>query len=151
LQPGGLIQTLSGIRTWATVAVNTLIAVFGTAVAESPVAHVFRPQTGLGVIRREWITSVVVAGALGFLVQRSLKVGGGKWSWILPSVFFLLGVLLDFRSSAALGLFSGHDCAMDLGSIGCRDFLLFTVPFIRGLAYSAGAVLAGRPLLRRGH
>jgi hypothetical protein len=133
---------LKRIRTWAVVALHTLVAVFGTALLESPFARAFHPHTGFGVIWREWITSIVVAGALGFLVQRLWKSGGGKLSWILPSAVFLLGVFMNLGSGHAAGRFSGHDCAAELGGPGCRDFLMFTIPLVRGLSYSTAAVLA---------
>ena len=58
-------QMLRKIRTWVVVVVNTVVAVFGTAILESPLAQTVHPHTGLGVIWREWITSIVVAGPSG--------------------------------------------------------------------------------------
>ena len=55
----GLIQMIKRIRTWAVVIGNTLVAVLGTAVLESPLARIVHPHTGVGVIWREWITSKI--------------------------------------------------------------------------------------------
>jgi hypothetical protein len=132
------------------VAVNTAIAVFGTAVVESPLARAFRPHSGFDVIRREWITSLVLAEPLGFFVQCSWKGGAARWSWIIPSVFFFPWVLLHLPTGHAVSRFSGYDCATQLGGLGCRDFLVFTIPFVRGVAYSAMAVLANRVKSLRG-
>ena len=137
-------QMLKKIRTWAVVVVNTLIAVFGTAILESPLARVIHPHTGLGVIWREWIISIVVAGGLGFAAARHWRSGGAKWSWILPSVFFVSMVLIGLGSGHGTARFSGYNCAAELGGPDCWLFFACTVPFVRGIAYSAAAVLASR-------
>lgn len=135
------------IRAWAVVVVNTLVAVFGTAIFESPLARAVHPHTGFGILGREWITSIVVAGALGFAVERYWKSAGARWSWILPSLPFVAMALIGRH---AVGRVSGYSCAVDLGGPDCWDFLMFTVPFVRGVAYSAAAVLASRADARDG-
>jgi hypothetical protein len=81
------------LKTLAAVAINTMIAVFGTAVLESPLARVFHPKTGFEVILREWILSLILAGTFGFVIQRSWPNRAARWSWIIPSAWFSLGVL----------------------------------------------------------
>jgi hypothetical protein len=133
------------IRTWAVVIGNTLVAVLGTAVLESPLARIVHPHTGVGVIWREWITSIIIAGALGFAVQRYWKNGGARWSWILPSVFFVpVMVFVGLGSGHVAARLSGRECAAELGGPGCWVYLMCTIPFVRGIAYSAAAALAGR-------
>jgi hypothetical protein len=131
------------LKTLATVAINTMIAVFGTAVLESPLARIFHPKTGFGVISREWILSLIFAGALGFFIPRSWTNRGARWSWIIPLAWFSLGFLAHMALGRMVGRLSGYDCAVQLGRPGCRDFFLFTLPLARGLAYSATAALEG--------
>jgi hypothetical protein len=50
------------VRVCIGVSLNTVIAVFGTAVAESPLARVLHPHSGFDVVRREWIASIALAG-----------------------------------------------------------------------------------------
>ena len=136
------------LRTSASVAVNTVVAVFGTAVLESPLARALHARNGSAVIWREWITSIVVALALGFAVKRSWKSSGAVWAWILPTVFFVFKVLTDLGSGRVASQFSGYECAVELVGGGCRIFLLVTVPLVRGVAYSAGAAFAGTKQIR---
>jgi hypothetical protein len=45
--------------------------------------------------------------------------------------------------------FSGLGCGNGIRALECRNFFLFTVPFIRGVAYSFGAFISERALSRK--
>jgi len=55
------------------VVLNTFVALVGPAVLSSSLPP-FHPQTGLGIIQKAWITSIVFAGFLGVVLQRSPRV-----------------------------------------------------------------------------
>lgn len=138
------------IQTCMAIVSSTAIALFGTAVLESSLVGRFHPHTSSGVIWREWIASVVLAALLGFLVQRSWKGSVATLSWVIPSVSFLAGVLMHFGAGHIVRRFSGYDCANEAGVPSCNAFLLFTVPLLRGVAFSIAAIIALRvpPLAR---
>jgi hypothetical protein len=132
---------MQNLSVWASVAINSLIAVFGTGIIEFPLARILHSHSGGEVILREWIASLILAGPLGFLMQRSWKTGAAKWSWIIPTIFFFFGILIHIAMGRSVSRFSGYDCAVRLNRLSCRDFFLFTVPLARGVAYSFGAIL----------
>lgn len=134
-------------RIWmlGNIIVNTAIALFGTAAVEAPLARLFHSHSGADVIRSEWIASIVVAGGIGYSVQRIWKHAAARWSWVIPSVVFFPWFILHIPGGHVISLFSGHGCAVQLGGLGCIVFFRFTVPFVRGISYSAASLLAVQP------
>jgi predicted MFS family arabinose efflux permease len=126
------------------IVLNTAIALFGTAAVESFLARFFHAQSGFDVIRREWILSIGIAGALGYTVQRIWRNAATRWSWIIPSLVFLPWFILHIPGGHVVPLFSGYGCAVQLRGLSCIEFFRFTVPFVRGIAYSATSLLAAQ-------
>ncbi len=131
---------------------HLLTALLGSAILGTGFGMVVHPASIPGVIRREWILSVTVAGLLGFFAWHISKSRMALWIWILPAAWFALGVLSllpTLHGQSALlqnrGLWyeiSGLSCVAGPKEIGCRDFFLFTIPFLRCAAYSLGTFLA---------
>jgi hypothetical protein len=133
---------------------NTCAAVIGAALLDRieviPAIHhvswiFFR---GFGI-------SFLMAGALGFWLQRYWKTGTGKWVWTATTVLFLLGVILYASRGDSMGFgyqksfvvrswqhFSLGDCLATLNFRDCNDAFIFTTTFVRGIGYSIGALLA---------
>lgn len=128
------------------VVADTLAAILGTTLLAHPVAKLVRPDTGGGIMIREWICSILFAAFLGSLIGGYRKSDTAKWAWVIPGAIFLGRALLYVTTwrTAFFSTFSGHECAIGLQQHDCQDFLNFSVPLIRGASYSGGAWLFGR-------
>ena len=129
--------------------VNTIGAVVGVTIVEEPLKLMIPTHSPAAVVGKEWVFSIVCAALLGFLGSRTWLGATTQRTWILTSILFGLGVLVHSNhpsSGASIGnlwsLFSGTDCAVGLNRFDCVKFFVFTVPFIRGLSYSSGALLS---------
>jgi len=134
------------------VILNTLVALLGPAVLSSSLPP-FHPHTGVGIIQKAWITSIVFAGFLGVVAVRAVRLHAGKapeWAWVIPAVIFSWRALIYTltRSTGFATHFSGYDCAIGLQTHDCTEFLAVTIPLVRGLSYSTGARLASRNVAR---
>jgi len=142
---------INSLKFLGALVLSTLVALFGTAAVGSPISRALRPHTIAGVLEREWILSIVVAGVLGFFVWRSWKFAASRWVWVLPTVWFGLRFILALTEPSYHSVFvhknlwtrfSGLECAEGPRAPGCVDWFLFTLPFVRGAAFSIGAWLA---------
>lgn len=132
------------IRTFVTFVLNLGNAIFGTALLESFIL----PNIGFSRSVAEWevrawVFSTTLAALLGFLTFRQWRQRSAMWVWTLPVAFLAFGALayMGKESSAMAGdslwkHFIAPNCS-DRQS--CRDFLIFTVPLARSVAYSAAA------------
>lgn len=130
---------------------STLVALFGTAAVGLPISRALRAHTIAGIVGREWILSIVVAAGLGFFTWRSWKFAASRWVWVLPTLWFAFWFILAvsepsyhsvFVSKNLWTRFSGLECAEGPRAPGCMNWLIFTLPFVRGAAFSIGAWLA---------
>ena len=73
------------IRMFAALIANGLIAIFGTAVVELPLAGMFHPRTLFEYVAKTWVLNVIVAArwalscAIPGRVQRSRLHGFPRW------------------------------------------------------------------------
>ena len=120
---------------------NGAIAVFGTGILESIFTSSFHAHSSVGIIIKEWLISIILSGLLGVTVQNLWKNRVVRWAWILPSIFFLFGAIVSIFSTAngVVAQLTGYACAISTQRDDCRNFLIFTIPFIRGLVYSIAA------------
>jgi len=141
---------LKGLRFCGALILHTIVALFGTAVLETAIGKAFRPHSLAAVLWKEWTLSLLCAGFIGFFMWRTWRLGAATWVWVLPGVWFGLRFVLALfasHSPSALvggglwGQFSGAACDGGLRVLGCRNFFVFTIPFVRGVAYSVGAGL----------
>jgi len=143
---------MASFRLIGYVVLNTLAALLGPVVLSSSLPP-FHPHTGLGIIQKAWITSIVFAGFLGVVAVRAVRLNAAKtaeWAWVIPAVIFswtALSYTLT-RSTGFAPHFSGYDCAIGLQKHDCTEFLAVTIPLVRGLSYSAAARLASRNTAR---
>ncbi len=130
--------------------VHTAVAIIGTAFLESAIWKVF-PAHSLGVILwKEWILSLSCAAVIGFFMWRTWKVSAAMWVWVLPSFWLILRFLFALAASQRQinvvdggGLwnqFSGGACDGGSRTFGCRNFFVFTIPFVRGISIPSGRV-----------
>jgi hypothetical protein len=139
---------MASFRLISYVVLNTLVALLGPVVLSSSLPP-FHPHTGLGIIQKAWITSIVFAGFLGVVAVRAEPLNAAKtaeWAWVIPAVIFSW-TALNYTLTRSTGFathFSGYDCAIGLQKYDCTEFLAVTIPLARGLSYSAAAKLASR-------
>ena len=127
---------INSLKFLGALVLSTLVALFGTAAVGSPISRALRPHTIAGVLEREWILSIVVAGVLGFFVWRSWKFAASRWVWVLPTVWFGLRFILALTEPSYHSVFvhknlwtrfSGLECAEGPRAPGCVDWFLFTL------------------------
>jgi hypothetical protein len=71
-----LVAAIRGTLLWL---INLAVAMFGTAVIETPVSRLFRPHAIGDVLVRTYLLSTLVALSLGFFIYRQWKPGAAKW------------------------------------------------------------------------
>jgi len=130
---------------------NTCIALLCTPLLEAGVGKMFQPHSLSGLLWKWWSLDFLCAAGLGFSISRFWRSGSAVWTWVLPVLWFTVrfvpialsgenqSVLLDH---SVWSQFSGSGCTTGMQSLGCQNFFLFTLPLIRGIAYSLGAFLS---------
>src|SRR5450755_4222921 len=126
---------------------HLLVAVIGTALVTS-FGKLFHPRSVTGVIATEWAMSIVCAAVIGLLMYRTWRWRPAIWVWIIPAVWFAIETFMIWPSAhrqSVLGPggglwyeISGSACVNGIRDRGCRAFFVFTIPFIRAVAYSIG-------------
>lgn len=129
-------------------------AVIGTAILSTGFAKLFHPTTVIGVIWKQWMLDIALAGLLGLLAYRISRSRLGAWVWVLPTIWFGLRVLSLVPTVHIMGThpnnpslwyeISGQDCVNRISDSGCINFFAFTIPFIRSVAYSIATLIAAR-------
>jgi hypothetical protein len=61
------------------------------------------------------------------------------WTWVLPTLWFGVKFLLAVGKGSLLFQFSGEACVEGVRPIGCINWFVFSIPFIRSVFYSVGA------------
>ena len=142
-----------GLRFCVWLILHTMVAILGTAVLDTVFGKAIHPHSLAAILWKEWILSLACGGFIGFFMWRTWRVSAAMWVWILPGLWFalrFLSALLASQSHSALiggglwGQFSGAACDGGTRALGCINFLVFTIPFVRGVSYSVGALLASR-------
>ena len=122
---------------------NILIALFGTAVVETPLTHRI-PGHSIGqILLRTYVCDTIVAAVLGYFAYRISEAKAAKWVWTAGAGWFLSRVLVSAASTHYLSLsnFSGADCSIGIEAAGCHNWFLFTFPALRLTAFSLGATV----------
>lgn len=128
------------LRFLALLLINAVIAVVGTAVLESPLYRFLPPASTISaVLWKESVTSFLVAFLIGLGISRLWRIEAAKWTWIPTSLLFMFGVVWTSHGTHVFGsVLPGSS----LGPPEIRSFFSFTVPCIRGAAYSLGALVS---------
>jgi hypothetical protein len=130
---------------------NICIALLGTPLLEAGIGKMFHPHSFAALLWKWWALDFLCAAGLGFSISRLWRSKAAAWTWVLPVLWFALrfvpAALSDGNQSVLVGhsvwsRFSGSDCISGLPSLGCRTFFLFTLPLVRGVAYSVGVYTA---------
>src|ERR1043166_8973998 len=73
--------------------INVVIAVIGTAVADTELRRLIPPYSITAVVWKETVLSIVFAAFIGFIVWRRWPNSAAKWTWVLPAVWFSVGLI----------------------------------------------------------
>ena len=121
--------------------INVVVAIIGTAILETSIGRLFPAHSVVTVLWKEWILSLTCAASIGFWMWHRWRSDAAKWTWVLPAVWFGVKFLLAIGSGAVGFQFFGTGWA-DGNRLARWNFSLFTIPVVRGVAYSLGAYLA---------
>jgi hypothetical protein len=121
--------------------INVVVAIIGPAILENAIGRAFPAHSLVTVLWREWIMSIACAASIGFWMWHKWRSDATKWAWALPAVWFGFKFLLAIGSGSVGFQFSGTGW-VNGNRLARWNFLLFTIPFVRGVAYSLGAYLA---------
>jgi len=124
-------------------------AVIGTAVVESPFYG--HSKTVVAVLLKEYIFSTTIPFAIGYLVYHRWKLVQAKWLWVAGPCWFAIGTSLWLRQASVLeghfaalyAVMSGLGCVSGLASTGCKSWFVYTIPSLRIICYSIGALCCG--------
>ena len=129
---------------------HLFVAVIGTAIITVSLGKLLHARSISGTIAKEWVLSIVCAAVVGLLMYRTWRWRPAIWAWIVPAVWFLFGFLMILPMAHRQSVLwtgggvwyevSGSACVNGVRDRGCMMFFLFTIPFIRSVAYSLGTV-----------
>jgi hypothetical protein len=145
----------NALRFCGLLVLNFLVSLMAPAALQSIVWGLIPAHTAATVLWKIWTLSIGLAAVIGFGMWRTWHSNAAKWTWTLPSIWLAVAVLAFIGAgqssvfspspTSQIGsLFSGRECVYDNSAVGYRYFYLFTIPFIRGVAYSAGAFVSSR-------
>ena len=133
---------------------NILIAMLATELLATGIRQLIHPHSITTVLMKMWTLDILCAAGLGLSIYRIWRTQAAVWTWVLPTVWFLLrfvpaalaggghSVLVENRG--ILSQFSGSECIEGLQSMGCRNYFVFTIPMVRCASFSLGALLASK-------
>ena len=120
---------------------NTVIAIFGTAIVTFPFAFFLRPHTIQAILVKGYATSAVVATLIGFFVYRRWGSSSAKWVGVVGVCWFMFRLLTPLGGGMSLmgPEMSGIGCVNGVRNLACMNWLVFTLPTLRLVSYSLGA------------
>jgi hypothetical protein len=130
---------LSALKFFGLLVVNIIVAVIGTAILTTAIGKAFHGHSLGAILWKEWSLSIGCAAIIGFGMWRTWRSHVAQWTWVLPAVWFGVKFILAIGKGPLLFQFSGEACAEGVRPIGCINFFVFTIPFIRSVFYSLGA------------
>lgn len=131
---------------------NLLQAILGTTILELPLYGLFRWKTPEAFFLREYVLSAAVSFAIGYLVYHHWQSASSKWLWLAGLAWLGLGAFLIMTSASVLDGagrtiyedMSGISCVSDPRSTRCANYFNYTVPSLRVVWFSLGALCCAR-------
>lgn len=128
------------LKFFALLLLNVLVAVIGTAIVESAVWRLGgAPHSIHAVLWKDAALSTIVAALIGFGMWSTWRSESVKWTWVIPSLWFLFGAMAVSGPGTVFGSLFPTSAARPADA---RSYFLFTVTFIRGIAYSLGGYVS---------
>jgi hypothetical protein len=129
---------LNALRFFGLLLLNLIVAVIGTAVLEATLGRMIPAHTVLAIFWKEIAVSVVCATLIGFGMWRTWRSDAAKWTWVVPLLWFVFGLLVLGRGIwGPLWFGSATNVAAEM-----RSFFLFTLPLVRAVAYCIGVYIS---------
>jgi hypothetical protein len=128
-----------------------VVALIGTAITEHTLWRVIPAHSISAIVRKEVMLSVLCAASIGFSMRLAWRNDVAKWVWVLPAMWFGFRIVFSGGSGGTWQQFSGSGCVNGRHSLGCENFFVFTIPFVRGVSYSLAAWAASLLLRGRRH
>jgi len=132
---------LGALKFGAFVVVNVIISLIGTALLDTALRRTIPSHSVAAILWKEAILSIICATGIGFSVWRVWRNSAAKWTWVLPAAWFIVGLLATAGRGDLFGRMFGFGSA-SFGDAEVRSFFVFTVPLIRGIFYSLGALIS---------
>jgi hypothetical protein len=141
-------------RFCGSLVVNVFVALFGVAILQTAFGAILHPHSVQSALWKASGLSLVFALILGGLIYRFFKPATARWVWVVCTLWLLGRALLFLGAGFSFGYvwkqMSASICISTPAMPTCgANFFVFTIPFIRGIAYSAGALIVAR-FLKRG-
>ena len=130
----------SALRFFGLLLLNGVVAIVVTAILDVSLGRAIPSSTVVAVLWKEIILSIVLAALLGFGMWRTWRSKAATWTWVIPAIWFIVGLVAVAGRGIWGPLFLSSASAM--GAAGMRSFFLFTIPLIRAVAYSGGAYIS---------
>jgi hypothetical protein len=141
-------QSLRDLGFWPSLFLHTVVAVFGSMIIgfqpEAFIGHLYY-NTGLEAYSP---MILIVAGCLGFFLNRKLGHSAACWVWVLGNAWLAFGAYSDSgywfnagyssRMQDIMANFFGRISAC--GGSECLSELLFTAPCSASIVYSLAAL-----------
>ena len=129
---------LKALRFLGLLVLHLLVALIRTTIVDTALWKALPTHTVVTVLWKEVILSVVCAAAIGLGMWRTWRSEPAKWTWVLTTLWFCFG-LAGFAGRGIWGPLSADVANFGAGQI--RAFFIFTIPMIRGVSYSMGALI----------
>jgi hypothetical protein len=137
------------VRAALALLLNTLVALLGVGLL-TEAGRMIPVHTIAGAVTRAWWMNIACGAIAGYVIARQWRTHTAAWAWVTAGIVFVWMFLLQANLSASVlapglpfaktwAMFSGEGCSH--GERGCILFRVFTLPFVRSAAYSAGAAL----------
>ncbi len=133
---------LRALKFFGLLLVNIVVAVIGTAILTTAIGKAFHGHSLAAILWKEWSLSIGCAAVIGFGMWRTWRSHVAQWTWALPAVWFGVKFILAVGKGPLLFQFSGEACVEGVRPIGCINWFVFTIPFIRSVFYSLGAYVS---------
>jgi len=133
---------LSALKFFGLLIVNIVVAVVGTAILTTAIGKAFHGHSLSAILWREWSLSIGCAAFIGFGMWRTWRSHVAYWTWVLPTLWFGVKFLLAIGKGSLLFQFSGEACVEGVRPIGCINWFVFSIPFVRSIFYSLGAYVS---------
>jgi hypothetical protein len=121
---------------------NLAVAVFGTGILVGTIGKLVPVHSLDQILWRGWILSITCAAVIGFGMWRTWRNSAAKWIWVLPAIWFTVGLLVTSGHGNAWGRLSGFSSESVLTARDARSLFLFTVPLVEAISYSVGAYIS---------
>jgi hypothetical protein len=134
-------------RTFGTLLYNILIAVLGTAVVEAPFTHLFG-LTQTGILTLDVLAATASFG-VGYFVYYKLRSDISKWVWVAGLCWWGQRIVVAGHTGLRENLWEAAASSFTFDQEhGFETWGVYTIPLLRTLFYSFGAVCCSRLTFR---